>query len=140
MIIGSGVDIVEVERIKRVVERWGDRFLRKVFTDREIEFANKRKCVFQHLAARFAAKEAVIKAFANGVHIGVSWKDIEVTNDKGGKPSITLYGLYHRFMWEWNIGEVIVSMSHTKDYALSTVLLVGNARSDFGPSGGNSST
>ena len=139
MIIGSGVDIVEVERIKEVVDRWGDKFLRKVFTDREIAFANKRRCVFQHLAARFAAKEAVIKAFANWNYRGVNWKDIEVSNDKNGKPFITLYGLYNRLMEEWNVGEVIVSMSHTKNHALSTVLLVGNGPSHLKSDRGNSS-
>lgn len=133
MIIGTGIDIIEVERIRDAIEKWGDGFLTRIFTEQEIECAQKRRDIFQHLASRFAAKEAVVKAFANGGQRTVYWKDIEVSNDKNGKPFITLYGRYSRLMQEQRVSEIIVSISHTKEHAVSTVLLVGDDKSHLVP-------
>lgn len=92
MVEGLGVDVVEIDRVRGVVERWGDHFLRKVFTDNEIAYARSRKNAAQHLAARFAVKEAVAKALATGWRGAFRWKDIEVGNDPNGKPTVALSG------------------------------------------------
>ena len=84
MILGTGIDIIEVDRIKKAIKRWGKNFLIHVFTDEEIAYAKRHKFPHQHFAARFAAKEAVLKAIGDNAH--VSWKDITISNDKHGKP------------------------------------------------------
>jgi holo-[acyl-carrier protein] synthase len=89
---GLGIDIIEIDRVKEVVDRWGDQFLHKIFTDNEIAYARSKRNSVQHLAARFAVKEAVAKALATGWQGGFRWKDIEVGNDANGKPTVTLAG------------------------------------------------
>lgn len=121
MIAGTGIDIVEVERIKTAVEKWGDNFLNRVFTDTEINYARGRRFSFEHLAARFATKEAVLKAF--GDNRWVDWKNIEIFNTESGKPGVRLYGYLEKIKKERNISEVVVSMSHTRDYAVANVIL-----------------
>ncbi|TAM42348.1 holo-[acyl-carrier-protein] synthase, partial [bacterium] len=83
MFIGTGVDITEVRRIRQAVERWGDDFLRRVFTKDELINAKNKTSLYQHLAGRFAAKEAVFKAAGDS---GISWQDIQINNDQQGKP------------------------------------------------------
>jgi holo-[acyl-carrier protein] synthase len=92
MIRGIGIDVVEVPRMQRTIDVWGETFLRKVFTDREIDYARSKKKPTDHIAARFAAKEAVAKALSTGWSSGFRWKDIEVQNDKRGQPNVVLYG------------------------------------------------
>lgn len=92
MIQGLGVDVVEIARIRALIDRWGERFLGRVFTDREIAYARARRNSLQHFAARFAVKEAVAKAVATGWRGGFRWKDVEVENDPRGKPSVVLGG------------------------------------------------
>ncbi len=124
MVEGSGVDIIEVERIRKAVKKWGDSFLRKVFTDREIEYANSRRFAYQHLAARFATKEAVLKAFGGGWIRTLPWKDVEVINDSNGKPKIKLHGEAKRIYNKKKLGKIVISMSHTKDHAVANAILV----------------
>ncbi len=124
MVFGSGVDIIEVKRIKEAVAKWGDSFLKKVFTDREIDYAHSKRFTHQHLAARFATKEAVLKAFGGGWSRTLPWKDVEVINDKNGKPDIRLYGKAKRIYDEQKIERIVVSMSHTKDHAIANAILV----------------
>ncbi|MDD3374934.1 MAG: holo-ACP synthase [Candidatus Omnitrophica bacterium] len=114
MILGHGTDIVEVERISRAIKRWGDDFLKHVFTDQEIAYAKKRRYPEQHLAARFAAKEAVLKALGENAHVG--WKDIEIINQHNGKPSC----IFH--IKEFN-KKIFVSLSHTKNYAVANAII-----------------
>jgi len=121
MIAGTGIDIIEVERVKGAIDRWGDNFLKKVFTDKEIDYARNRRFPFEHFAARFAAKEAVLKAF--GDNRWVDWTNIETFNTESGKPSVKLHGYLERLRKERGIDEVEVSISHTKNYALANVLL-----------------
>lgn len=124
MVIGLGVDIIEVKRIKDAVEKWGEGFLRKVFTATEIEYAHSKRFVYQHLAARFATKEAVLKAFGGGWKRTLPWKDVEIINNKNGKPEIKLYREAKKLYNKRKIKEIVVSMSHTKDHAVANAILV----------------
>ena len=114
MILGQGIDIIEVERIAKAIERWGDDFLKHVFTDQEIAYAKKHRFPNQHFAARFAAKEAVLKAIGENSEIG--WKDIEIINQRNGKPSC----IFH----DKNFNQkILISMSHTKKYAVANAII-----------------
>lgn len=126
MIIGSGIDIIEIVRIQRAIQRWGDEFLTRIFTAGEIAYSQAKKFSSQHLAVRFAAKEAIIKALSDGELGFVRWKDIEILNDNSGKPQVKLHGCYKQLQKERRIGDVIVSMSHAKDYALASAVLVSD--------------
>ncbi len=111
MILGTGIDIIEVDRIQKAIERWGDSFLNHVFCDEEIEYAKKHKFPAQHFAARFAAKEAVFKAIGN--HPTIRWKDIKVVNDATGKP--------HCIFNDQNFkNKILISLSHTHTYAVAS--------------------
>ncbi|MCX5680754.1 MAG: holo-ACP synthase [Candidatus Omnitrophica bacterium] len=114
MILGQGIDIIEVERISQAVAKWGDGFLKHVFTDQEIAYAKKRPFPDQHFAARFAAKEAVLKAIGENSDIG--WKDIEIINQSSGKPSCILHNK------DLN-QKIFVSISHTKKYAVASAII-----------------
>jgi holo-[acyl-carrier protein] synthase len=114
VILGSGVDIIEVKRIEQAIKRFGDNFLKHVFTDEEIEYAYKRRFPYQHFAARFAAKEAVLKAFGDNAHIG--WKDIRIMNDKNGKPVCIYKNKKAR-------KEILISISHTQNYAVASAII-----------------
>ena len=114
----TGVDIIEIERIQRVVDRWGQRFLRRIYTEEEIGYCRGRA---PNLAARFAAKEATMKALGTGVR-GVGWKDIEVVRGPGGAPSIQLHGRAHLRAETLGIEELAVSLSHSKNYAVAFVV------------------
>ena len=91
MIFGTGVDIVEVFRMKDAIEKWGKSFLSKIFTQREIKYSNSKRFSYQHFAARFAAKEAVVKAFGEPRKFPIKWTEIEVLNDMEGKPVIEFH-------------------------------------------------
>jgi holo-[acyl-carrier protein] synthase len=114
MILGTGVDITEVSRIKKAAEKWGEAFLNRVFTDEELANSKSRGSLYQHLAGRFAAKEAVFKALGDA---GLNWKDIEILNDKEGKPCC-------KFLNAKGKGkDVIVSISHVKNYAVANAII-----------------
>lgn len=125
MIIGTGVDIIEVWRVKRALDKWGDRFLKRVFTERELEYANTKKFSHETLAARFACKESVLKAFGD-TRIGARLKNIEVLNDTKGKPEVVLHGEVKEFADKNELDNIIVSMSHTNTYAVSSAILWRN--------------
>jgi holo-[acyl-carrier protein] synthase len=113
MILGSGIDIIEVSRLRDAIKKWEDSFLLRVFTKEEVEYAKKRRFPYQHLAARFAVKEAVMKALGNSNNI--SWHDIKINNDKHGKPICTLV--------KNNNLNILVSISHTKRYAVASAII-----------------
>lgn len=121
MIYGIGIDIVKVERMKQVVEKWGDRFLQKVFTEGEISYCYQKKEPFLSLAVRFAAKEALIKAI--GSIDSVSLRDIEVINIDMGKPIIKVRGKLDEFFRKHMIKNVHLSLSHEHDYGIACVVL-----------------
>jgi len=125
MVIGTGIDIVEVARIKRAALQWKGSFLNKVFTRHEQAYAAQRAKTYQHLAARFAAKEAVLKAFGGGRGKGIAWTDIEIRNAPSGQPIIRLHGRMKMLHTELRVGSIAVSMSHTRTYAVASVIVVG---------------
>ncbi len=120
MIEGVGVDIVEVERLKQTVEKYGESFLQKVFTPKELTYSRSKPDVHQHLAARFAAKEAFSKAFATGWSGEFRWRDVEVSNDPLGKPSIVVRGEMKKKL---GASQIHVSISHS-DHAVVAVVLI----------------
>lgn len=128
MIFGTGVDIVEVFRMKGAIKKWGSDFLTKIFTKREIKYSNSRRFSHQHFAARFAAKEAVVKAFGGQRRFPVKWHDVEILNDREGKPMIEFHGDALRLKRKKEIVEAIVSMSHSKNYAIANVILLKRGR------------
>jgi len=124
MLAGSGIDIVEVGRVQALKDKWRDRFLKKVFTEKELAYANGKKCAAEHLSARIAVKEALIKAFSNdGKKYLGDWRDIEVSNDKSGRPFVNLYGNFKRVKERRKIKEIMISVSHTHKYAVASVIL-----------------
>lgn len=126
MIEGIGVDIVEVSRIEKAVKRLGFTFLRRVFTNKEIKNSKKRKRPYEYLAARFATKEAVFKALNDGLDGSIAWRNIEILNDKTGRPKVTLYGKAKTLQKKKKVDQIHVSVSHTKTYAVATAALVRN--------------
>lgn len=125
MIVGTGVDIIEVRRVKKALDMWGEKFLKRVFTERELEYTSTKKFSHENLAARFACKESVLKAFGD-TRIGARLKNIEVLNDSKGKPEIVLYGEAKDFAQKNHLDNIIVSMSHTNNYAISNAILWKN--------------
>ena len=113
-----GVDIVETERIESATRRWGERFLSRVYTEAELEICQDRVL---SLAARFAAKEAVMKVLGTGAK-GVSWREIEIMADARGKPLVKLYGRARSRAEELNLNEFSVSLSDTKQYAVAVAI------------------
>ena len=123
MIVGTGVDLCEVERIRRAAERFGRRFLERVFTPREIAYAERKASKFERYAARFAAKEAGMKAIGTGWRRGVRWRDFEVVNLPTGKPTLVFHGKAARYAAELGVRYVSLSITHTKETALAHVIL-----------------
>lgn len=124
MIVGAGIDIVEVYRLREAIDKWGDSFLERIFTDREIKYSNARRFSFQHFAARFAAKEAVVKAFGEPRRFPMQWTDIEILNDGEGKPIAEFHENALKLKKLKKVTDVLVSMSHSKNYAVANVILL----------------
>ena len=120
MVKGIGIDVVEIGRVGEMLDRWGSRFLEKIFTEREISYVESKVNPAQHLAARFAAKEAFAKAAATGMNGGFRWKDIEVSNVESGKPTIVLYGNSRKLFGECRI---FVSITHSALVASAVVII-----------------
>jgi len=125
MIFGIGIDIIEIERIKESVEKFGDRFLNKIFTQTELDYSLSKKNRYQHLAARFAAKEAIAKALATGWSKGFRWKDIEIYNESNGLPKVKLLGHLASFVEKEK--SLKISMSHSDHYVTCFAILYTNA-------------
>ena len=114
MIVGTGVDITEVRRLQQAVEKWGESFLSRVFTKEELENAKTKGSLYQHLAGRFAVKEAVFKALGDAT---LNWKDVQVFNDKEGKPYCKILNGRAKNK------EIHVSISHVKNYAVANAII-----------------
>jgi holo-[acyl-carrier protein] synthase len=121
--MGIGIDIVEVGRIQQLAEEH-EAFLTRIYTESEISYCSRKKNRHQHFAARFAAKESVLKALGVGWARDVKWTDVEVVNDALGRPRINTYGEVKRLADEKNIKEILVSLSHTAGYAIASAQLV----------------
>jgi holo-[acyl-carrier protein] synthase len=120
-----GVDLVECARIEHSLERFGDRFLHRVFTDGEITYSKSMKFPARHLAARFAAKEAVSKAFGTGIGKAMGWKDIDVRKKESGEPFLVLTGSAEALARSRGITSTLITLSHTDNHAMACVVLQG---------------
>jgi len=121
-IVGIGTDIVECLRIGRMIERHGELFLQRVYTDREVRYCQQRRRAVEHFAGRWAAKEAILKALGSGWRRGLDWTDIEVHNDKEGKPTVHLGGAVRDLALTLRVGDILVSISHCRAYAVAHAL------------------
>ena len=126
-IVGLGMDATEIERIAATVERYGERFLQRIFTPRELEYCMRRKNPAPHLAGRFAAKEAGMKAIGTGHAFGVLWKDLEVVRH-GGPPQLHFHNAAARHFARLGASRAHLTITHTDSLALAHVILIGDAR------------
>ncbi len=123
MIVGTGVDIAEVDRIAQAIARFGDRFKERVFTADEIRYCESKANKIERFAARFAAKEAGMKALGTGWSRGVTWRDIEVRRLPGGRPMIVFHGKAGEIFAKLGGGKVHLSLTHTAESAMAYVIL-----------------
>jgi holo-[acyl-carrier protein] synthase len=123
MIVGTGMDVAEVARVRESIERYGERFLRRIFTDGEIGYCEQRARRFESYAARFAAKEAGMKALGTGWSGGVRWRDIEVVRPKGQRPTIQFHGEAEVIAAKLGAKNIALSLTHTSEEALAHVIL-----------------
>lgn len=125
MILGTGVDLAEVDRIREAAERYGERFLSRVYTPAELAYALRKANKYERLAARFAAKEAGMKAIGTGWRGGVRWQDFEVANEPSGRPTLRLHGVAREVAERLGVKRVQLSLTHTATLALAHVILEG---------------
>ena len=123
MIVGIGVDIVEVGRVKELLARYRDRFVRRVFTEAEARYASRSVREAERLAGRFAAKEAVLKAFGTGKSHGILWRDVETVRGAMGKPEVKLYGKALNYMEKLGGKRIHVSITHDGGKAVAFVII-----------------
>ncbi len=122
MIVGTGVDLVEVSRVEDILKRWGDRFRGRIFTPSEVRYCERFRHKAERYAARFAAKEAAFKALGTGWRGGIRWRDVEVTREPGGRPSLRLEGRAAEVARELDVSRIALSLSHVDNYALAQVI------------------
>lgn len=125
MIIGLGVDIAEVGRVKAAIERHGETFLRRLYTPAEREYCERFKNKYERFAGRFAAKEAAMKALGTGWSRGVRWVDVEVVRQRGGRPTVKLHGEAGKIADGLGVKNIALSISHTADQAFAQVIFEG---------------
>jgi holo-[acyl-carrier protein] synthase len=123
MIIGTGVDLAEVPRIRQSIERYGARFLNRIYTEAEISYCEEKASRFESYAARFAAKEAGMKALGTGWSRGVRWRDIEVVRRRGQRPTIQFHGEAAAIATKLGAKNIALSLTHTSEQALAHVIL-----------------
>jgi holo-[acyl-carrier protein] synthase len=126
VILGVGIDLVRIARIRQAMVRWQDRFLQRVFTDGELAYARRRRDPAEHLAARFAAKEAALKALGTGLSMGVRWRELEVQRARGEPPRLALSGRTAALGAARGIRTLHVSLTHDGEYAMAQVLAEGD--------------
>lgn len=126
MIDSIGIDIIEVSRIKKAIEKWSDSFLQRVYTPWEINYCSHKKFPEQSFAARFAVKEAVLKAIGTGYNSGIKWTSVEVVNTSQGRPTVRLGAKIQDLIGK---KKIIVSMSHTREHAVANAILYEDGKS-----------
>ena len=122
MVVGLGVDIVQNSRIQKIIDRWGEKFLTKIFTKTELDFINKHEQKLQRYASNFAVKEAFVKALGTGFRNGINFHNIQVRRDELGKPYIELMGSTKSFAKQKGIDRIHTTISHEKDYSVAVVI------------------
>jgi holo-[acyl-carrier protein] synthase len=122
VIVGMGIDIAEVDRIRRAIERHGEVFLRRIFTAKEREYCERFKNKYERYAGRFAVKEAAMKALGTGWSRGVRWVDIEVVRQKGGRPTLALEGEARKIGEKLGVKSIALSITHTASQAYAQVI------------------
>jgi len=123
MIVGTGVDLSEVPRIRASIERFGARFIERIYTPAEIAYVERKANRYERYAARFAAKEAGMKAIGTGWRHGVKWQDFEVANLPSGKPTLRLHGVAARVADKLGVRNVSLSLTHTAELGMAHVIL-----------------
>ncbi len=124
-VLGIGVDLVECARIQHSIDRFGDRFLHRVFTEGEIAYSMSMKFPARHLAARFAAKEAVSKAFGTGIGKAMGWRDIDVRKKPSGEPFLVFSGSAQELAVNRGVTSALITLSHTEHHATACIVLDG---------------
>jgi|TARA_B110000263_G_scaffold84988_1_gene74252 holo-[acyl-carrier protein] synthase len=124
-VIGLGTDIIECLRIAKMIEKHGELFLQRVYTEHEVGYCSSRKAANQHYAGRWAAKEAVLKAMGTGWSHGIRWRDIEVKVELSGKPNVYLHGTAKDICNELGIADMLISISHCRSHATATAIAIG---------------
>jgi holo-[acyl-carrier protein] synthase len=130
-VLGIGVDLVECARIQHSLDRFGERFLRRVFTEGEIAYSQSMKYPARHFAVRFAAKEALSKAFGTGIGKSMGWKDIDVHRKPSGEPFVVLEGSAKQLAADRGVEKIWISLSHTEHHATAVIALEGAALSEL---------
>jgi holo-[acyl-carrier protein] synthase len=125
MIVGIGIDIVEVQRVAAAIDRFGERFLKRIFTAAEIQYCDSKPNRTERFAARFAAKEAGLKAIGTGWRRGVAWTEVEVCRQPSGRPILMFHGRAGQFADGLGVKQAFVSLSHTAEHAIAQVVLEG---------------
>ncbi|RPI62969.1 MAG: holo-[acyl-carrier-protein] synthase [Planctomycetaceae bacterium] len=120
--IAHGVDLVDCKRLREAIDKHGQRFLTRVFTEAELAYCIGKKREIEHLAGRFAAKEAVLKVLGTGWRNGINWTDIEVRNAPSGQPSITLSGRCREIADEMGLAKILISISHVETHAIASAI------------------
>jgi holo-[acyl-carrier protein] synthase len=123
MIVGSGVDLIEIARIAEALARYGDRFCQRIYLPGEIQYCRSKKNGAESFAARFAAKEAAAKALGTGIQSGVSWRDIEVVRASSGRPTLRLHGRAAAIAGKLGVRNAVISLTHSRTQALAQVIL-----------------
>src|SRR5437762_5550544 len=122
-IVGTGIDICEVARVRDAIERFGQRFLKRVFTQAEREYCESKRNRVERYAARFAAKEAAMKAIGTGLRRGVSWQDFEIGREAGGRPTLEIRGKGAEFAAKLGMKRAALSITHTREQAMAQVII-----------------
>ena len=123
MIVGTGVDLAEVPRIRTSIERFGPRFIERIYTPAEIAYVERKANKYERYAARFAAKEAGMKAIGTGWKRGVTWQDFEVANLPSGKPTLRLHGVAAAIASRLGVRNISLSLTHTAQFGMAHVIL-----------------
>ena len=130
MIVGTGIDLAEIERIQKTIDQFGQRFLDRVYTAAEQEYCLRKRRSAESFAARFAAKEAGAKALGTGISRGVTWTEIEVVREASGRPSLKFHGRAAEMAQRLGVRNAALSLTHSNDTAMASVVLEGREQKD----------
>ncbi len=129
-VLGIGTDITECLRIARMIERHGELFIDRVYTPDEVRYCQSRRQSTQHFTGRWAAKEAVLKALGTGWRRGISWRDVEIRNEPGGRPVVALRGGLRDVVQKLGVVELMVSISHCRTHATAYAIAIGGEKAE----------